>query len=429
MQHLHQQLSVTQVVILTVSTLLLATLAAMGVFVARHPNSLHAQAEVGAVVATPMATDSLHLPWVVNRARPVAARLGYGLTGPSLTQYADWEALNAGWYLNWSIEVTPTTQGGIAFAQVVRVHQRLACGVWRHSDREACPYAEPHGYVFRPNAGVIVQAAQANPGALWLIGNEMDRRDWAYCRQWDGNHCLQVAYDGQDEMLPETYAVAFHELAELIRSADPTAKIAIGGVIQATPLRLAYLTSVWDAYLARYGEPMPVDVWNVHNFILQEKRNSWGADTPPGAVLEEGAYIGDTRTHIDMGRFAEQIRAFRHWMKERGQQEKPLIVSEYGVLYANYLLGLPAHDGEPIHDFMVATFDHFLHTRDCTLGYPPDDCRLVQRWNWFSLDDHASHFNPHGRLYDPETRQMLPAGDRFRHYMQANLNLLADGGY
>lgn len=428
MQWLHRQQSMTPWLVCVIGVVFVIS-ALVGAAAQAHATPLSAEAHGSATAAMHSDFGPLHLPWVVNHARPVAARLGYGLTGPTLTRYAEWDSLNAGWYLNWSVEVTPTTQGGIAHAQVVRVHQKLACGAWHHSDRNACPYALPHDYVYRPSADVIVRAAQANPGALWLIGNEMDRRDWAYCRQWAGSHCVQIAYDGQDETLPETYAVAFHELALLIRNADPTAQIAIGGVIQATPLRLAYLTSVWEAYLSRYGEPMPVDVWNVHNFILQEKYQSWGADTPPGAVTDEGAYIGETRTHIDLTLFAAQIHAFRLWMKERGQQEKPLIVSEYGVLYENYLLGLPAQDAESIHDFMVATFDYFLHTQDCTLGYPPDQCRLVQRWNWFSLDDHANHFNPHGRLFDPHTLEIMPAGDRFRIYMQSNLSLLVNGGF
>ena len=43
---------------------------------------------------------------------------------------------------------------------------------------------------------------------------------------------------------------AYHELYTLIKGADPTARLAIGGVIQATPLRLEYLTKVWNEYRA-----------------------------------------------------------------------------------------------------------------------------------------------------------------------------------
>ena len=86
------------------------------------------------------------------------------------------------------------------------------------------------------------------------------------------------------------------------------------------------------AYLARYGEPMPVDVWNVHNFVLQEQHNNWGADVPPGSSAERGEYVGSTLLHLDLASFAQQVQAFRQWMKERGEQEKPLIVSDFGFL-------------------------------------------------------------------------------------------------
>ena len=47
--------------------------------------------------------------------------------------------------------------------------------------------------------------------------------------------------------------------------------MAIGGVSQVTPLRLDYLERVLAAYEKQYGQPMPVDVWNVHTFILREQ--------------------------------------------------------------------------------------------------------------------------------------------------------------
>lgn len=370
-----------------------------------------------------------YLPWIVNDYRVLAARVGYGSTVSPLIRYSDLKLLNGGWYLNWTVDAQPPTPSGIEFVQTVRVHQKLACGARHHSDRVACPYAEPLDYVTYPGPATIATTAQVRPGSLWLIGNEMDRKDWAYCVVWDGDFCEQIGYDGQDEILPETYAVAFHDLAALIRSADPTARIAIGGVIQATPVRLEYLTKVWDAHLARYGEPMAVDVWNVHNFILREQRNFWGADMPPGSSAETGEHLGSTVTHIDLTIFAQQIRAFRQWMKERNQQNKPLIVSEFGVLYHNEVMGLAADDPAPVQNFLLGSFAFFLETKDCDLGYAPDECRLVQRWNWFSLDDGASHFNPHSRLFHPETLQMTETGKLFQGFTETNFRLLSSQGY
>jgi hypothetical protein len=78
-------------------------------------------------------------------------------------------------------------------------------------------------------------------------------------------------------MLPELYAHACYELHHLIKNADPTALVAIGGVVQPTPLRLEYLDEVLAEYQGRHGMMTPVDVWNIHNMIVREK----SCDTHP----------------------------------------------------------------------------------------------------------------------------------------------------
>ncbi len=350
---------------------------------------------------------------------PLAERIGFGLTSAALAPYTDVATLGAGWYLDWRVREAPERPADMEYVQMVRVHQKLACGEWYHRDRAACPYAEPLDYLFRPGKAAIEAAARANPGSIWLIGNEMDRVDWGYCIQETGGHCDIVGHNGQDEILPETYAVAYHDLYTMIKAADPTAQMAIGGIIQPTPLRLAYLTAIWDHYQRLYTATMPVDVWNVHNFIIQERANSWGADIPPGIDAREGEYVDDPSTHVDMTLFKAQIVAFRTWMKARGQQEKPLIVSEYGVLFHNGLMNPAWASNDPsyVQTFMIASFDYFATAKDCSLGYLADGCRLVQRWNWYSLDDTWGDFNPHSRLFDPESGAMTATGQLFREYL------------
>lgn len=375
------------------------------------PLALAATSEVGTVPPA-----AVYLPTIATKPLTLTERMGFGLTSSSLSRYPEVETLGAGWYLNWLVQSNPEQPNDMDYVQMIRVHQKLACGKWFHSDRTVCPYATPLDYVYQPDQATIEAAAQANPGALWLIGNEMDRIDWAYCVEWTGSHCKTVGYNGQDETLPETYAVAYHDLYQMIKAVDPTARIAIGGIIQATPVRLQYLTEIWDDYQTTYSTTMPVDVWNVHNFIIQEKARAWGADIPPGVDAQEGAYVDHPETHIDMTIFDEQIRAFRQWMKERGQQEKPLVVSEYGVLYHNGLMGLPDQPSY-VQEFMIATFDYFYKTKDCSIGPTNDSCRLVQQWNWYSLDDTWGSFNPYSRLFDPTTLQITATGIRFRQYI------------
>ena len=40
---------------------------------------------------------------------------------------------------------------------------------------------------------------------------------------------------------------------------------------------------------------MPVDVWNVHNFVLREERGSWGVDIPPG-IPDDRVCSNEVRT-------------------------------------------------------------------------------------------------------------------------------------
>jgi hypothetical protein len=165
---------------------------------------------------------------------------------------------------------------------------------------------------------------------------------------------------------------------------------------------LRYLDQVLAAYREQNQKEMPVDLWNVHNFILREERGSWGVDIPPGSPDATGMlYEVDDSGNLE--RFRQQIIAFRQWMAARGFQNYPLIVSEYGIpMPEDY--GFPP---ERVLGFLTGTFDFFLTARDPALGYPADDHKLVQRWCWYSLNDTGY---PTGRLFDPQTGEMSDTG-------------------
>jgi len=298
------------------------------------------------------------------------ARFGVGAPGDSIIRYAV-DQLGAGWYLDWHTNARPARPGGIEFVQMVHVRQG----------------------VLSPDAKTIAAVARSVPGSLWLVGNEPDRTVW------------------QDDATPVQYATAYHQAYQAIKQADPTAMVAIGGVLQPTPLRLRYLDAVLAVYQERYGTPMPVDVWNTHNFIAREEQGSWGAEIPPG--LSDAGVQGVLREVDDsdsLDIFKSQIWAFRQWMRDHGQQNKPLIVSEYGILMPpDYGFGQ-----ERVRHFLYGAFDFFLSAQDPALGYPPDENRLVQRWCWYSLAD-AGY--PTGNLFDPQTFQMTPLGEAWREYV------------
>jgi len=296
-------------------------------------------------------------------------RFCVGVPIPPPDAYAGFERLKLGWYLDWRTNPNPSRPGGIEYAQMVWVNGRQ----------------------ISPDIPTIQAIARQNPGSLWLIGNEPD-----------------VIWQGK--ATPEEYAEAYYTAYHAIKQADPTAQVAIGGVSQPTPLRIRYIEAILQVYRERYGEEMPVDVWNIHNFILREERNSWGVDIPPGLPDDTGIlYEVDDSGNLEA--FKAQIWAFRRWMKEKGFQDKPLIVSEYGIPMP-WDYGFPF---ERVRNFMYATFDFFLTAADPELGYPPDGYRLVQRWCWYSLGDLTY---PTGNLFDPDTKEMTPLGKAFVAYME-----------
>ena len=240
-----------------------------------------------------------------------------------------------------------------------------------------------------PSGQALLDAVDALPGALWLIGNEPDVK-------W------------QDNVPPDMYAELYHDLYVQLKALDPTCQVAIGGVSQPTPLRLRYLDRILEAYQDRYGEPMPVDVWNVHNFILREERDSWGVDIPPG-MSEQSGTLREIADHDNLPIFRQQIVSFRRWMAERGQRDRPLIVTEYGIL-------MPTDYGfspKQVERFMLDTFEFFRTAADPAAGYAADGNRLVQRWCWFSLADERY---PTGNLVGTDGGDLTPLGDAFRAY-------------
>lgn len=277
--------------------------------------------------------------------------------------------LRLGWYLDWHARADSPTDGDLEYARMVRLRDGALV----------------------PTAQTLADIARRRPGALWLIGNEPDVK-------W------------QDNVAPADYARLYHEAYTALKRADSQAQVAIGGVTQPTPLRLRYLDAVLTAYREQFGMAMPVDVWNVHNFILREERGSWGVDIPPG-IADDRGLLYEISDNADLAAFKAQIVAFRRWMAERGFQNYPLIVSEYGIpMPEDY--GFPP---EVVATFLTATFDFFLTATDPTLGYPADAHRLVQRWCWYSL---ADTLYPTGNLFDPQTGAITPLGRAWVAYMQ-----------
>lgn len=286
--------------------------------------------------------------------------------------------LPVGNYLNWRLEVDPLPVGSAEFWQMIRVSEDGIRQDWEE----------------------IALVVEANPGSIWIIGNEPDIL-------W------------QDNTTAERYAERYHDAYQFIRERDPTAQIAVAGVGQPTPLRLAYLDTVLETYEQRYGQPMPVDIWTIHNFILREERDSWGVGIPPGMVQESGLPVDEgvlyeITDHNDLEIFRQNLVNFRQWMADRGYRDRPLAVTEFGIL-------MPVDFGFPppvVAEFMTGALDFLMQASDESIGYPADGNRLIQWAFWYSVFDPAEF--PTGNLYDPETEELTVLGETYVEYINGN---------
>ncbi len=304
----------------------------------------------------------------------------FGFDSGPLSGY-DVTQLHAGWYSNWGSSITPPHPDQLNYVQLIRLH----AGSDPH---------DPSQVRVTPSQSTIASIIAANPGSLWLIGNEPDS-----------------LYQG-DPILPDVYPIVYHDLYTYIKELDPFALVANGGIVQPTPCRLEYLDIVWDTYLNTYSQTMPVDVWNIHAFILREVHGSWGASTPPGVDPSCGIDYG-VNDADDMNIFRDNLRAMRGWMKEKGYQDTPLIISEYGILWPEWFA--PQFDAVRVSRFMTQTFDLFLYESHPDVGYPADGHRLVQAWAWYSLDD--DYYN--GALFDVQDQTITAIGQAYATYTAA----------
>ncbi len=297
-------------------------------------------------------------------------------------------SLNLGWYLNWGVQVNPPRPGGVEYAQVVRVS----------------------GTSYVPAGADLANAIAANPGAVWLIGNEPDR--------------IGV---GMDDTLPQDYAQAYHNAYAFIKAHDPAAQVAAGNIVQPTPVRMQYLDIVLNTYASLYHVPLPADAWSIHSYILREAscaaypESCWGAEVPRGISATHGMlYTLDDIDNLDI--FRQRIFQFRQWMKDRGYRDVPLLITEYGSLLPYYNPQELYYDsqGHPFDEaraqsFMHSTFEFLRAATDSNLGYLADESRLVQRWLWYSLDD----LSYGGTLFDPYSSTRMQLGTDYAAYTGA----------
>jgi hypothetical protein len=351
-------------------------------------------------------------------------RLGLTVAREQHAEFSIVPRLNAGSYLDFGSGLPAPGPVAAEYFPMLRLHQGGA------ADR-TCEFDGTFSISPPLDAG-FGAIVEANPGMLWIVGNEPDRV-------------------GQDNICPQQYAQAYHDVYAFIKEHDPSAQVAVAGLVQVTPMRIDYLDIVWDSYLARYGEPMPVDVWSMHIYVLSEQDDgdahlAVGADRSLRVRFATDGNCANTATvchaeHDDVGLFQAQVVRMRQWMKDHGQQDRPLILTEFGILKPYHYYGqcsvekCPAGDVDGcfcdetkrtfhplrVEAFLTSTLDYLLNETDPNLGYPADNDRLVQQSLWFRLATlsvdglgHASN------LADPDDEWTLTVvGQGWQDYVQA----------
>jgi len=220
--------------------------------------------------------------------------------------------------------------------------------VWYYDYHYSSPTVGGHARLmmvrYKPFGAQLCRAMRSHPGAWWAAGNEPNDPD-------------------QDNRSPREYAEFYHDFYRWAKKTDPRCKVLPAGIADAD---WRWAREFRAEYRRLYGSYPRVDGWNIHNYLLDP-----GSDP------------------YDVSEFKRRILAFRHWMLEIGEAEKPLFLTEFGVLYGAGCCQRPLDPPEKTVAFMRETVT-WLAESD-----------YVQHWAWFILNN-AGDFN--GGLHDSEGR-------------------------
>ena len=213
----------------------------------------------------------------------------------------------------------------------------------------------------------VVRFARANPGRLYIVGDEPD----------------------QDCMKPSDYAVIYHDFVTGIRNTDPTARVSPAGFAEPNykccPLpddvpaacwsekhSIGYADQFYHSYIQRYGVPPQVNEWRFHDFGLRsplgdldhwwariDKEAAWsvahGANMVLGAwgllAWREPAEAYQEHLKQAMARIMNdsRINGAVYWSHESWAGEHHYLMNADGTLtlegqtYANPLTDIPAN--------------------------------------------------------------------------------------
>ena len=251
------------------------------------------------------------------------------------------------------------TRFGVAVGDVdVTAKQLDALGaVWYMDYRWKTPTLTGHERLYtvrcwevEADRGAIAAAMRASGSAWWSLGNEPND-------------------PAQDNVTPEQYAALYAAFEQWAQGA-PQCRIVPAGIAN---VDWNWAQAFREAFRSSYGRYPRVDAWNVHNYILEASLDPY-----------------------DVAEFQRRILAFRRWMETIGEGRKPLLLTEFGVLYGNGCCRRPVDPPQRLEDFMRDAVGWLTHSQ------------AVTSWAWFAtyadvfngnLMTHKSELTDLGMLY------------------------------
>jgi len=249
-------------------------------------------------------------------ATPPLPNCRFGITVPKNMTGIDISPVRIGAMLNWGIVGSLPSFTGVEFINVLRVGDRCFDNQGHQTTCSLPDNPSPYQETLATYQALVT----AHPGMAWSIGNEPD-----------------TARSIQDDVTAEVYATRYFTIATGIRAIDPTARLGFGAVVGMTPIRMRYLDRAWNQLVTLAGSPSAasalIDFWGPHNFLLNETPGGWGSDVPPGFGNDHADAVkitnfGDT---YNISKFSARVKNFRAWMVGKGEQNKPLWITDMVV--------------------------------------------------------------------------------------------------
>ena len=304
------------------------------------------------------------LPAAQAESPPSQRRFGVA-TNSNPLNYANYGALQTGWYQNWGsrpwgmqvledIEFYPMV-GAFKDIYIVETEAELRSSI------SQCPECYPNG-------------------TIWIVANEPE---FDYYSKKNGE-LIDTRL-----ITTEEYAKKYHYYYHAIKAINPSYQVAIAATFG------TFLYDTRRAYERLYGVKMPIDVYNVHCYMYVDGHN------PDADILKQ---------------VKSQVSHKRQMMKDYGDRYKWLIITEIGALWNP--------GASVVTSFMTQAFDYLSTETSESLGCPTDGNRLVQRWAWYALTSVGGSDPERWRgtdLLDVHTGGITPVGQAYIDYPKGSL--------